>query len=344
MARVAATRDASALHLAKLGALVVFVLSAARVAAQSAPTVPVLDLNVGLERAATMPGALAAGAGQAGYVQLRKGHVSGLMTPFPMQPADRDSATEMLRLRESLSRSERFDSFGCAAKSARIRTWFELVDPGELAAAPSSVPLWLTRGVVAFRLVNGHDSALASSAATPPAALVIGLTPAGRDVVSRILAAQALIDVAQLSSLAFDEVIQLALAAHRPVIATHTAAAALAAHRWNLTNQQLVDIARTGGLVALTFDRRQIAPGRTARIDHIVSQIMHLVRTVGSEHVAIGSSFETGEDVPLDLESAAQFPRLAARLLAAGLSRSEVDGIFHANAERVLCSASLAPR
>ncbi len=327
-------------RIARLSSTLLAILLVQHALAQSSPAVPVFDLNVGLERATTMPGTLAVGTGQAGYLQLAKGHVSGILTPFPPANAEPNAAVDILSLRESLTTSDHFDSFGCAAKSSRIRTWFELVSPEELAADPSSVLLWITRGARAFRLVNVRDSALATSTATPPAALVSGLTPIGREVVTRILAGNGLVDVSRLSSIAFDEVIQLALASHEPVIATHVAAAALAAHPWNMSDQQLIDISRTGGLVALTFDRRQLAPGRTARIDHVVSQLKHLARTMGSDHVALGSGFETGEDVPLDLESATQFPRLAAKLLAAGLSRSDVERIFHENAERVLCRAS----
>jgi len=327
-------------RVAALGFLLSASAAPARARADAEKPVLVIDLNVGLERALATSGALAVGTGQAGYVELDKGNLLGLVAPISAKSGANPAEGTLLLLREALRSSDRFDPSGCAARGSRIRTWFELVDPDALAAAPTAVPLWVTRGVRIFSLAAANESPLTTTTGAPPSSLVSGLTPIGRDVVQRILAARALVDVSRLSALAFDEVVQLALEARVPVIATHVAARALAEQQANLSDGQLSDIARTGGLVALTFDRRQIAPGRTARIEHVVRQLKYLVRIMGAEHVAIGSGFETGEDVPLDLPSAARYPRLARALRASGLSAGDVERIFHGNAERILCGSN----
>ena len=69
----------------------------------------------------------------------------------------------------------------------------------------------------------------------------------------------------------------------------------------------------------------------------VVRQVLYLVRIGGIDHVAIGSDFEGDITPPAELSDASTFPRLAAALEKAGLSREEVTKIFSANALRVLC-------
>ena len=68
------------------------------------------------------------------------------------------------------------------------------------------------------------------------------------------------------------------------------------------------------------------------------------MRVAGPEHVALGTGFEAGVSPVVDFESAADFPRLASALRAAGLSQEDIARVFHENAERVLCPRNSASR
>jgi membrane dipeptidase len=308
----------------------------------SLPDLPVVDLRVGLVQSAALDPSLAIGTGQAGYVQFAKGGVVGALLPVPRaaESAPRTALASYLRLRTALEVSNQFAFNSCRRSAGSVSAWLELEAPDELAQEPTAVGLWVARGVRVFGIAGARDNELGSAASPFAPGPVTGLTATGRDLVARIFAARALVDVSGASELTIDDVVQLAKAAHLPVIATHSNARALADEPRNLSDATIREIAATGGLVAVTAVHGLLAPGRTATLRHLVRQIVYLVKLVGAEHVALGIGFEAGVSPPSDFGSAADFPRLALLLGNAGLSRGEIKRIFADNAWRVLCTDS----
>jgi len=93
---------------------------------------------------------------------------------------------------------------------------------------------------------NGNDWAGAS---TDPRRSG-GLSPFGKQVVRRMNELGMLVDVSHVSDATFWDVIAVAT---RPVIASHSACRALAAHPRNLSDAQLRALARTGGVAGINF-------------------------------------------------------------------------------------------
>lgn len=301
------------------------------------PDVPAFDLRVGLARSITQPGYLARGVGQGGFVELQRGHVVGALLPIS-EANDRESS--YLELRQALQFTDRFAIADCRARSPKISVWFELESPDELARDPSSVGLWVARGVRVFGLAGARDNAIATVATTLNPGPVTGLTSAGREVVRRILSAGALVDVSNASDPTIDDVIALAREAHSPVVATHANARALADQPRNLSDSQVREIARSGGLVAVTASQGQLAPGRAATLQHLVRQLVYLVGIAGAEHVAVGTGFEAGVSQVRDFQSAADLPRLARALRHAGLRERDLELVMYRNAQRLLCPSA----
>jgi membrane dipeptidase len=108
-------------------------------------------------------------------------------------------------------------------------------------------------------------------------------------------------------------------------------------HARNLTDTQIRAIAATGGIIGVNFHSRFLVSQGRAHVGDVVRHILHLVRIAGVTHVGIGSDFEGDITPPLELESAAHFPRLAAALAAAGLPPDDIEKIFGGNALRLLC-------
>ena len=302
--------------------------------------VPVIDLRVGFSYSLGRDPSLATGSGQAGYVELAKGGVVGVLLPFPAHLDERPAEPPLgsyLPLRAALAASQRFTVDHCQRSTTEISAWLELEAPDELVREPTAVGLWAERGARVFAIASEHDNELTTAATGFAPGPVTGLTRAGRDVVSRILSVGGIVDVSGASELSIDEVVQLALKAKLPVIATHSNARALADQPRNLSDASLRAIARTGGLIGATAAHGLIAPGRSATLEHVVRQILYLVRVAGAEHVALGIGFESGAGPVRDFESARDFPRLARALRAAGLRSVDVQRVFHDNAWRVLC-------
>lgn len=78
-----------------------------------------------------------------------------------------------------------------------------------------------------------------------------GLTSFGEDVVREMNRLGMMVDVSHVADATFWDVIEVASA---PVIASHSSARALAAHPRNLTDEMIVALAETGGVVQVNFN------------------------------------------------------------------------------------------
>lgn len=77
-----------------------------------------------------------------------------------------------------------------------------------------------------------------------------GLSDLGRDMISEMNRLGIIIDLSHSSDATVEEVMKISSA---PVIASHSNSRALCNHARNLTNQQIKAIARTGGMIGVTF-------------------------------------------------------------------------------------------
>lgn len=168
-----------------------------------------------------------------------------------------------------------------------------------------------------------------------------GLTDFGRALVRRCAELGILLDVAHLAPEGFrdlmDEVRRLP--EPPPVVTTHTGAMSLTPHRRNLTDDQLRDLASTGGLAGVTFYPPHVArDGLAPSIDDPVAHLEHMAEVMGIEHVGVGADLD-GFDPP-GLPDGADAPDLygllEAKLLGRGWRREHVDLALGGNAVRVL--------
>jgi membrane dipeptidase len=223
-----------------------------------------------------------------------------------------------------------------AGPDAPVRAVYGIEGAGALAGHADEVPALVRRGVRLFGLTHRFHNALADSAtdARPGRG---GLTPEGQVFVRAVYAAGGLVDVSHSSDATFDAVARLAREAHRPIVATHSDARALADHPRNLTDAQLRAVAASGGVVGLNFHSGFLRRGGgAATLADVVRHAVYMARVMGAAHVAIGSDFDGEIRPPRGLRSHADLPALARALRAAGLSPAEVRGILGDNVRRVL--------
>ncbi len=332
--------------LVAASAVLLLVPQPLRGAAVEPTPLEVVDLHVDLSYQANYKHrAFAAGSGQYPAAALRRAGVRGVVLPLyiprdvsPSGPRARDLETSYARVFGLLGRTEPYALPGCSARPGAVSTWLSFEGAAPLAADPDAVSGWVARGVRLFGLVHSYDNALASSSGARGGAS-FGLTDAGRRVVERIHAAGGIVDVSHASDRATMEIVRMAIAAKRPVVASHSNARRLAAHPRNLDDEQLRAIARTGGLVGVNFHSPFLARGRAATLDDVVRHVRYLVRLIGAEHVAVGSDFEGDIRPPPELAEVTGYQRLARALLApdVGLTRAEVEAILAKNALRLLC-------
>ena len=115
-------------------------------------------------------------------------------------------------------------------------------DLGELAR-------WYDAGVRYMTLCHSADNQICDSCASANKTWH-GLSPFGREVVAEMNRLGMLVDVSHVSDETFYDVVGLST---RPVVATHSCCRALANHPRNMTDEMIVRIARTGGVIQINF-------------------------------------------------------------------------------------------
>lgn len=308
---------------------------------------PVVDLHVDLSYQLTYKQqSIARASGNLLADELVRAGYAGIVLPLFVPhdvsfrgPQLADLETSYARLARELGATPPYALPGTVPGTRPVRTWLAFEGAAPLAgAAPEVLDVWVARGLRSFGLVHVDDNALATSSGPTPKVRSVtqGLTAAGREVVERVHAAGAFVDVSHSSDPTVADVLALARTAHVPVVATHSNARALARHSRNLTDEQLRAIADTGGVIGINFHTPYLAVDHAATLDDVVRHIQHVGRVAGMEAVALGSDFEGGIAEPPGLEDVRGLPRLAAALLRAGLGRDDVERVFSRNALRVL--------
>jgi membrane dipeptidase len=275
---------------------------------------------------------------------LRSGRVLGValslyvprgLTPRVLPFSELES---VLRAAESIAARSGF-ALGVPAgeaASASMRVVFGVEEGEPLARAIDRLPELVARGVALFGLVHAHHNTLADSS-TDPYPMREGLTPLGRRYVEAVYAAGGLIDLAHASDASFAEVEAIAARLGRPLVVSHANARAVTAHPRNLTDAQLLAIARSGGVVGVMFHAPVLRDdAKPATLGDVVRHIRHLLSVAGPAHVAIGSDLDGLVTPVRGLRTHADLPALFAALREKGVDESTLRALAHGNALRVL--------
>jgi membrane dipeptidase len=121
-----------------------------------------------------------------------------------------------------------------------------------------------------------------------------GLTDLGRQWVRAMEFKAMLIDLAHASPATVRDVTSMAT---KPVIVSHTGVKGTRNNNRNLSGDEMRAVARTGGVVGIGYWETAIC-GLDA--DAIARAILYTARTVGVEHVALGSDFDGSTTTPFD--------------------------------------------
>lgn len=181
----------------------------------------------------------------------------------------------------------------------------------------------------------------AAGGCTPKGDNRYGLTDDGRNIVRKALSLGIALDCAHLSRKGFYDL--LGMMEGRPLINTHACCAHFVDIERNLTNDQLVKLAATDGVVGITFVPDFLSSKSTQQVssEDVFRHIEHAVELIGVDHVALGSDFDGVRFLPNDLGNPTHVHRLVQRMLDAGWSGEDVAKIVGGNWKRVF--AKLLP-
>jgi membrane dipeptidase len=154
-----------------------------------------------------------------------------------------------------------------------------------------------------------------------------GLTPLGRQLVERMNERRIIIDLAHSSSETIHEVLAVS---RRPVIVSHGGLKGNCNNQRNLSDEEALGVARSGGIIGIGFWETTVCGNNTSAI---TKAMRYAVNLVGIEHVALGSDFDGAVITPFD---AAHLAELTEAMLQDGFKPDEIRAIMGENALRFL--------
>ena len=161
-----------------------------------------------------------------------------------------------------------------------------------------------------------------------------GLTPFGREVVMRCFALGIVPDLSHASDAVTDEVIGMARAAGKPVIATHSNARSVRDHKRNLTDAQFCAIRDLGGIVGISLCREHLsADGEVCDAAAVIRHIEHYLSLGGEKTVCFGCDLD-GTDLPDGFAGIGDLHKIADGLTERGHSDDLIADICFGNAVR----------
>lgn len=163
-----------------------------------------------------------------------------------------------------------------------------------------------------------------------------GLTDAGAALVRECNRLRIMVDVSHLNECGFWDVSKISNA---PLVATHSNAHAVAASSRNLTNEQLLAIGETRGMVGLNYATGFLRPdGRWDSLTDVsvmIVHIEHMLKYAGEDCVGLGSDFD-GARIPAFIGSVTGVGKLVEAMRAAGFGDALIEKIAYKNWLRVL--------
>jgi microsomal dipeptidase-like Zn-dependent dipeptidase len=166
------------------------------------------------------------------------------------------------------------------------------------------------------------------------------LTPLGKEVIHRMVGLRIIADVTHCTpdarAAVFGE-----LNRSRPIVASHVGAQRYNPDPYNLSDEEIREIAASGGFVAvifMTYWLQQPDPPKDG-LDVIWRTVEHVCQVTGSfDHVALGTDFDGFTDPPDDVRDASMLPKVTEKLLDRGLKPDDVRKVLGGNAQRVLAA------
>ena len=188
----------------------------------------------------------------------------------------------------------------------------------------NNIDLFYDRGIRMMSPSHFFDNDIGGSA---HGLLKGGLTPKGREMIQRMQAKPMIVDLAHASSAVIKDALAVST---RPLIVSHTGVKGTCNNSRNLSDDEVIGIARTGGVIGIGYWEQAIC-GTDATA--VARAIRYTVNLAGIEHVSLGSDFDGAVTAPFD---AAGLIAVTDALIEQGFTDDEIRLIMGGNALRVL--------
>jgi membrane dipeptidase len=230
------------------------------------------------------------------------------------------------------------------AREGRLVALLGLENGYALGEDPGNVRRFAELGVRYLSLAhNGNNQLADSNTSEADGTLWNGLSRLGQEVVAEANRWGVVLDISHPSKEANLQTMTLSRA---PVIASHSSARGLTDHPRNLDDEQLLALARNGGVVHVTaYPAFLRIPGRDGRVGvpELVDHVDYIVDLIGVDHVGISSDFDGGGGIE-GWDDASETLNVTMELVRRGYSEEDIARIWGGNVLRVLEAAERVGR
>lgn len=187
------------------------------------------------------------------------------------------------------------------------------------------------RGVVYITLCHNGDNLVCDSA-RKSLATHGGVSGFGSQVIERMNRCGVMVDLSHAAESSFYDAIDISRA---PVVCSHSCCKAICDVPRNLTDDQLLAIARKDGVAQITLYSGFLSTAGNADIIDAINHIDHAVAVMGIDHVGIGTDFDGDGGVPGAADSS-EVINITKQLLRRRYSPEEIAMIWGGNWLRVM--------
>ena len=219
-----------------------------------------------------------------------------------------------------------------AKKTGKVALLKSLEGAEAMGSSLENLREFYQRGVRMVGLTYNRINALGRGCGTPGTK---GLTALGREVVKEMARLGMIVDASHLSDEGLED---LLLITERPIVASHSNSRFIQPHRRNLTDKQLEAIAKTGGLVALTYSGIFVHENpEEVTFKRLMEHLDHMLSVVGPAHIGLGSDFD-GFTKPygICMNSCLDIRKITGVLQGKGWRKREIAMIMGGNWLRVI--------
>ncbi len=140
-------------------------------------------------------------------------------------------------------------------------------------------------------------------------------------------------DMSHASDKTFYDCVNIAEAAGKPLIASHSNSRAVFDHPRNLTDEMFGIIRDMGGIVGISLYPKHLSPAECTTED-VLRHIEHYIMMDGENTVCLGCDFDGIEETPVDIPSVRFISNLAYEMEKRGYGKLLIDNIFYENANK----------
>ena len=183
------------------------------------------------------------------------------------------------------------------------------------------------RGVRYLTLTWGGDTCVGGSHDTQN-----GLTTFGKDLARRCFERGIIPDVSHASEQTVDDLLPIAQAYGKPVIASHSNAHSVYGHSRNLLDRHFLAIKELHGIVGISLCPEHLTDTslRQATVEDILRHVEHYLSLGGEDMIGFGADWD-GTDLPPEITHVGDLTRVAEYMAAHNYSEDLIEKIFWKN-------------